>query len=164
MAGIGGFVAAEEDVVNYLMCNLRSQIYAKSLPMPMVVGSLKRLELIKTRPELRENLWKVVNALQKGLRDAGMDIGNTESPVTPVFLKGTPQQGANVAFDLRENYGVFCSLVIYPVVPKDVIMLRIIPTSVHTIEDVEYTVKCFKEIREKLEKGVYASDHIQLVK
>jgi len=164
MAGIGGFVAAEEDVVDYLMCNLRSQIYAKSLPMPMVVGSMKRLELIKTRPEIRENLWKVVNALQKGLRDAGMDIGNTESPVTPVFLKGTPQQGANVAFDLRENYGLFCSLVIYPVVPKDVIMLRIIPTAVHTLEDVEYTVKCFKEIREKLEKGVYATDQIILVK
>jgi len=164
MAGIGGFVASSEDVIDYLMYNLRSQIYAKSLPMPMVVGSLKRLELIRTQPQLRENLWVIVKALQQGLVGAGMNIGNTASPVTPVFLNGTPQQGANVALDLRENYGIFCSLVIYPVVPKDVIMLRIIPTAVHSLEDVAYTIKAFREIKEKLEKGVYQSDQIILVK
>src|ERR1035437_3391694 len=130
--------------------------------MPMVVGSLKRLELIRTQPQLREHLWTIVKALQKGLTEAGMNIGNTESPVTPVFLQGSPQQGANVALDLRENYGIFCSLVIYPVVPKDVIMLRIIPTAVHSLEDVAYTIKAFREIKEKLEKGVYQSDQIQL--
>jgi glycine C-acetyltransferase len=132
--------------------------------MPMVVGSLKRLELIRTQPQLRENLWVIVKALQQGLVGAGMNIGNTASPVTPVFLNGTPQQGANVALDLRENYGIFCSLVIYPVVPKDVIMLRIIPTAVHSLEDVAYTIKAFREIKEKLEKGVYQSDQIILVK
>lgn len=162
MACIGGFISGDEDIIDYLMYNMRSQIYAKSLPMPMVVGLLKRLELIKTQPQLKNNLWTIVNALQSGLKDAGMDIGNTESPVTPVFLKGSPQQAANVTLDLRENYGLFCSIVIYPVVPKDVIMLRIIPTAVHTQADVDYTIKCFREVKEKLEKGAYASDQIQL--
>ena len=162
MACIGGFISGDEDIIDFLMYNMRSQIYAKSLPMPIVVGLLKRLELVKTEPQLRENLWKIVNALQKGLVNAGMDIGNSQSPVTPVYLKGTPQQAANVTLDLRENYNLFCSIVIYPVVPKDVIMLRIIPTAVHTLEDVEYTIKCFREVQEKLAKGAYASEQIQV--
>ncbi len=154
-AGIGGFIASTKDIVNHLRYSLRSQIYAKSLPMAMTIGAIKRLEMIKTHPELKERLWVIVNALQKGLREAGLDLGKTQSPVTPVFLKGGIPEATQVTFDLRENYGVFCSIVVYPVVPKDVIMLRIIPTAVHTLEDVAYTVNCFKEVKEKLEKGLY---------
>ncbi|MBK8806169.1 MAG: pyridoxal phosphate-dependent aminotransferase family protein [Bacteroidales bacterium] len=160
MAGIGAFIAGDEDVISFLAYNLRSQIFAKSLPMPMVIGALKRLDMIQTQPKLRENLWTVVKALQKGFVDAGFDIGNTESPVTPVFLKGSEEQAANITLDLRENYGLFCSIVIYPVVPKGVIMLRIIPTAVHTLDDVAYTIKAFSEVKEKLTKGAYASDQI----
>lgn len=160
MAGIGGFVAGPEMVINYLRYNLRSQIYAKSLPMPMVVGALKRLELIKTQPELRTNLWKIVKALQTGLKAKGFDLGNSNSPVTPVFMKGSVPEATNVIMDLRENYGVFCSIVVYPVVPKDVIMLRIIPTAAHSLEDVEYTINVFAEIKEKLAAGKYQSDRI----
>jgi glycine C-acetyltransferase len=154
-AGIGGFIASTKDIVNHLRYSLRSQIYAKSLPMAMTIGAIKRLEMIKSHPELKERLWVIVNALQKGLREAGLDLGKTQSPVTPVFLKGGIPEATQVTFDLRENYGVFCSIVVYPVVPKDVIMLRIIPTAVHTLEDVAYTVNCFKEVKEKLEKGLY---------
>jgi glycine C-acetyltransferase len=160
MAGIGAFIAAKEDVVNYLRYNMRSQTYAKSLPMPMVIGALKRLELIKTKPELRENLWTVVKALQSGLKSKGFNIGNTESPVTPVFLSGSVPEATNVVIDLRENYKVFCSIVIYPVVPKDVIMLRIIPTSSHTLEDVNYTINAFAEVQKKLIAGEYKADKI----
>jgi glycine C-acetyltransferase len=160
MAGIGAFIAAKEDVVNYLRYNMRSQTYAKSLPMPMVLGALKRLELIRTRPELREKLWTIVKALQAGFRSKGLNLGNTESPVTPVFLSGSIPEATNVVIDLRENYKIFCSMVIYPVVPKDVIMLRIIPTSAHTLEDVNYTVNAFAEIQEKLRAGHYKSDKI----
>lgn len=160
MAGIGGFIAGDEEVIDYLMYTMRSQIFAKSLPMPLVIGLQKRLELLKTHPELKAGLWTIVKALQDGFREAGLDIGNTESPVTPVYLKGTPQQAANVTLDLRENYGLFCSIVIYPVVPKDTIMLRIIPTATHTLEDVAYTIKCFKEVQEKLVAGKYNSEKI----
>lgn len=160
MAGIGAFVAGEEDIISFLAYNMRSQIFAKSLPMPMVMGALKRLELIQTRPQIRENLWTIVKALQKGFTDAGFSIGNTESPVTPVFLQGSEEQAANITLDLRENYALFCSIVIYPVVPKGVIMLRIIPTAAHTIEDVNYTIKAFKEVKDKLAQGFYASDQI----
>jgi glycine C-acetyltransferase len=160
MAGIGGFIAGPESVITYLRYNLRSQIYAKSLPMPMVVGSLKRLELIKTQPELRNNLWKIVKALQEGLKAKGFDLGNSNSPVTPVFMKGSVPEATNVIMDLRENYGIFCSIVVYPVVPKDVIMLRIIPTAAHSLEDVEYTIKVFSEVKEKLAAGKYQSDRI----
>ena len=160
MAGIGAFIAAKEDVVNYLRYNMRSQTYAKSLPMPMVLGALKRLELIRTRPELREKLWTIVKALQAGFRSKGLNLGNTESPVTPVFLSGSVPEATNVVIDLRENYKIFCSMVIYPVVPKDVIMLRIIPTSAHTLEDVAYTVNAFAEILDKLSAGHYKSDKI----
>ena len=160
MAGIGAFIAAKEDVVNFLRYNMRSQTFAKSLPMPMVLGAMKRLELIRTKPELREKLWTVVRALQAGFRSKGFNIGNTESPVTPVFLSGSVPEATNVVIDLRENYKIFCSIVIYPVVPKDVIMLRIIPTSAHTLEDVNYTINAFAEVQEKLRAGEYKADKI----
>jgi glycine C-acetyltransferase len=160
MAGIGAFVAGNEDVINYLRYNMRSQTYAKSLPMPMVIGSMIRLELIKTRPELREKLWTIVKAIQAGFRSKGLDLGNTESPVTPVFLTGSVAEATNVVIDLRENYKIFCSMVVYPVVPKEVIMLRIIPTSAHTLEDVNYTVNAFAEVQEKLKAGKFKSDRI----
>ncbi len=160
MAGIGGFVASTEEVINYLRYNMRSQIYAKSLPMPMVIGLLKRLELIKTQPQLKEKLWQVVDKLQAGFRSRGFDLGNTASPVTPVFLSGTVQEATQLTMDLRENYNLFCSIVIYPVIPKGQIMLRIIPTAAHSLEDVEYTLNAFSEISEKLKAGKYKSDKI----
>jgi len=163
MAGIGGFVAGSEEVVNYLRYNLRSQIFAKSLPMPMVIGALKRLEMLRDQPEHKANLWKIVTSLQKGLKDAGFNLGKTESPVTPVFLEGNVGEATQLTMDLRENYNIFCSIVIYPVIPKDQIMLRIIPTAVHTQEDVDYTIKAFREILEKLNAGKYKSDKIASV-
>ncbi|MFP4489757.1 MAG: aminotransferase class I/II-fold pyridoxal phosphate-dependent enzyme [Bacteroidales bacterium] len=158
MAGIGGFVASDRQVINYLMYNMRSQIYAKSLPMAMTVGAIKRLEMLKSRPELKHNLWKVVNALQSGLKNAGLNLGKTESPVTPVFLKGGVSEATQVTHDLRQNYGIFCSIVVYPVVPKGIIMLRLIPTAVHTMEDVEYTVNAFREVSEKLMTNAYPNE------
>lgn len=155
MAGIGGFIASTPEVIRYLAYNMRSQIFAKSLPMPMVIGALKRLELLQSEPQLREQLWKVVNALQSGLREKGFNLGVTESPVTPVYLEGTAIYAANLLLDLRENYGLFCSMVAYPVVPKGVIMLRIIPTAMHSLEDVEFTIKCFTEVQHKLKIGAY---------
>jgi glycine C-acetyltransferase len=164
MAGIGGFIAGPEFVIDYLRYNMRSQIFAKSLPMPMVVGALKRLELVKTQPQLRKNLWTVVNALQDGLRAKGFNLGNTESPVTPVILNGSVPEGTNIILDLRENYNIFCSIVVYPVVPKGVIMLRIIPTAAHTLADVEYTINAFSEVQEKLKAGKYQGDHVVMAK
>jgi glycine C-acetyltransferase len=155
MAGIGGFVASTKEVVKYLRFNLRSQIYAKSLPMAMTLGAIKRLELIQAHPEYKEKLWIIVRALQKGLKDAGLDLGRTESPVTPVFMKCALTQVTQLIYDLRENYGIFCSVVIYPVVPRDVVMLRLIPTASHSLEDVEYTVKAFKEIKRKVDNDEY---------
>jgi glycine C-acetyltransferase len=160
MAGIGGFVASTEEVVNYLRYNMRSQIFAKSLPMPMVIGALKRLELLRTQPELKEKLWAVVDRLQSGLRAKGFDLGHTESPVTPVFLTGSVPEATMMTMDLRENYNIFCSIVIYPVIPKGQIMLRIIPTAAHSFEDVDYTIKAFAEVSEKLKAGKYKSDKI----
>ncbi|GAB3201075.1 glycine C-acetyltransferase [Pontibacter aydingkolensis] len=157
MASIGAFVASNEQVVEYLRYNMRSQIFAKSLPMPLVVGALKRLELLRTKPELKDQLWTVVNALQTGLREKGFNIGGTESPVTPVFLNGQIPDATQLTLDLRENYSIFCSIVVYPVVPKDVIMLRLIPTAVHTLADVEETINAFEKIAQKLDKGLYAS-------
>ncbi len=154
-AGIGGFVAGDKDVISYLRFNLRSQIYAKSLPMAMTVGAIKRLEMMKQHPEFRERLWEIANALQKGFREAGFDLGKTQSPVTPVFFNGELAQTTHIIKDLRKNYGIFCSVVIYPVVPKGVIMLRIIPTAVHTMEDVNYTIQAFKEVKKKLETNAY---------
>jgi len=160
MAGIGGFIAAPENVINYLTYNMRSQIFAKSLPMPMVKGALKRLEILRTQPQLRERLWEVVNRLQSGLKEAGFNLGNTNSPVTPVFMQGDIPEATNIIFDLRENYDVFCSMVVYPVVPKGVILLRLIPTAVHTNEDVDYTIEKFKLIRKNLEEGKYRTGTI----
>lgn len=162
MAGIGGFVAGEKFVIDYLTYNMRSQIFAKSLPMPMVIGALKRLEMLQNMPELKAKLWEMTMALQAGLRKNGLNIGNTESPVTPVFLNGQTLQGANVSFDLRENFGIFCSVVAYPVVPKNVIMLRLIPTALHTLEDVDYTIKAFIEIKKKLDAGFYRGNEVMM--
>jgi len=160
MAGIGAFVAAETYVIDYLQYTMRSQIFAKSLPMPMVIGALKRLELLKTKPELREKLWNVVNTLQNGLKAKGFDLGVSESPVTPVFFNGNVAMVTNIMKDLRSNYKIFCSAVIYPVIPKGKIMLRIIPTADHTIEHVERTIKAFSEVAEKLANGIYTADEV----
>ena len=158
MAGIGAFVATKRSVVDYLRHNMRSQTFAKSLPMPMVIGALKRMELIRRHPELKDNLWKIVNAMQSGLRNAGFNLGPASSPVTPVLLEGGIPEATQITVDLRENYNIFCSIVTYPVVPKDVILLRLIPTAVHTLEDVDYTIKAYNEVREKLNAGAYAKE------
>ena len=163
MASIGAFISSTEDIVEFLRYNMRSQVFAKSLPMPLVVGARKRLEMLRTQPKHKENLWKVATALQTGLKEAGFDIGRTNSAVTPVFLKGTLGEATNITFDLRENYGIFCSIVVYPVVPKDVIMLRLIPTAVHTLEDVTYTIETFKTILEGLKAGKYKSEELKEV-
>ncbi|MEI7828916.1 MAG: pyridoxal phosphate-dependent aminotransferase family protein [Prolixibacteraceae bacterium] len=160
MAGIGAFIAAKEEVCDFLRYTMRSQIFAKSLPIAMVIGLMKRLELIKTQPQIRENLWIIVEALQKGLREENFDLGVTNSPVTPVYLSGSVPEGTNVIMDLRENYNIFCSIVIYPVIPKGQLLLRLIPTSSHTLEDVEYTIKAFSEVRKKLEAGKYVASKI----
>lgn len=162
-AAVGAFISSKEQVIEYLRYNMRSQIFAKSLPMPLVGGLLKRMELIRTEPQLRENLWKVVNALQSGLKEKGFDIGTTKSPVTPVFLKGTETEAVRMIMDLRENYSIFCSIVVYPVVPKGVMMLRLIPTAAHTMEDVEYTINAYAEIAQKLKEGVYNETFTNLV-
>ena len=160
MASIGAFVAGDESVIEYLMYNMRSQTFAKSLPMPLVIGALKRLDMLRTMPELKDNLWKIATALQTGLKDAGFNIGDTNSAVTPVFLSGSLGEATNMTLDLRENYGIFCSIVVYPVVPKDVIMLRLIPTAVHNLEDVDYTIETFKKVQKKLQAGEYAAEKI----
>ena len=155
MAGIGAFMAGDKKVIQYLRFNTRSQIFAKSLPMPFVIGGLKRLDMLRKHPELKDNLWTIVNALQNGLRERGFDIGTTQSPVTPVSMKGNLVDATGLVMDLRENFGIFCSVVVYPVVPKGVIILRLIPTSVHTLEDVERTIKAFEAVKHKLESGEY---------
>jgi glycine C-acetyltransferase len=160
---IGGFIASDEQVIDYLRYNMRSQIFAKALPMPLVIGALKRLELMRENPQFRENLWRITHALQKGLRMAGFEIGKTQSPVTPVYLNGSIPEATNLIFDLRENFNVFCSMVVYPVVPKGIIILRLIPTSVHTLEDVEYTIAAFSKIVGKLKSGKYQADKIAAV-
>jgi len=160
MALVGGHVCAKEEIVDYLRYNMRSQIYAKALPIAMVIGARKRLELFRTHPEYKDHLWDVVNHLQSGLKNDGFDIGHTNSCVTPVFLKGGLAEATNLTFDLRENYGIFCSIVIYPVVPKGTIMLRLIPTAAHSLEDVERTIAAFKECRVKLERGDYKSEEL----
>lgn len=161
MACIGGFVAGPKEIINYLRYNLRSQIYAKSLPMPIVEGCLKRLDMIRTRPELREQLWKVTHRLQKGLQEHGFNIGKAEACVTPVFLEGNVAEATNILIDLRSNHKIFCSVVVYPVVPKGVIMFRLIPTAMHSIEDVDYTVEAFGQIQKKLKAGAYKADEMR---
>lgn len=144
MASIGAFVSSNEQVIEFLRYNTRSQIFAKTLPMPIVVGNMKRLEMLRNDPSHKTKLWEIVNALQKGLRERGFNLGKTKSPVTPVFLSGGNSEAANLIIDLRENFNIFCSVVIYPVVPKDVIMLRLIPTAMHTMKDVEETISAFR--------------------
>ena len=157
MAAIGAFIAAKKEIIMYLKYNMRSQTYAKALPMPFVIGGMKRLELIKKHPELKDQLWTIVNALQEGFKKRGFDIGNTTSPVTPVLLQGDYDLPTvtNLIKDLRENMAIFCSIIVYPVVPKGVILLRVIPTAAHTLEDVEYTMNCFEVVKQKLTSGEY---------
>ena len=155
MASTGAFIAADKEIIDYLKYNLRSQMFAKSLQMQLVKGALKRLDMIRTMPELKENLWKIVNALQSGLRARGFDLGTTQSCVTPVYLKGSIPEAMALVKDLRENHGIFCSIVVYPVIPKGLILLRLIPTSMHTLEDVEETLQAFSSIRERLNSGLY---------
>lgn len=155
MAGIGAFVASQKDIITYLKYNMRSQTFAKSLPMPMVVGLLKRLEMLKGQPELREKLWIIARALQEGLKERGFDIGSTNTMVTPVFLKGDLNEATALTKDLRETYGVFCSIVVYPVIPKGLITLRLIPTATHSLEDVKQTLDAFSAVSAKLKEGYY---------
>ena len=160
MALIGAFVAGPKSIMDFLRYNLRSQIFAKSLPMPLVVGAIKRLELLRTKPELKDKLWTIVKALQGGLQEAGFNIGITTTPVTPVLLNGTVEEATHLTLDLRENYDIFCSIVVYPVVPRGVIMLRLIPTAAHTLEDVAETIEAFKSIQSKLKNGEYAHKNV----
>jgi glycine C-acetyltransferase len=157
---IGGFISSDAQIVEYLRYNMRSQIFAKSLPLPLVVGALKRLELMRNHPEYKDNLWKITNALQSGLKKAGFEIGDTNTCVTPVYMNGSIPEATNLILDLRENYNIFCSMVVYPVVPKGMIILRLIPTAVHTMENVNYTIDCFSKIVGKLKAGEYMSDKI----
>ena len=155
LASTGAFIAADQEIIDYLKYNLRSQMFAKSLQMQLVVGALKRLEMLKTMPELKAKLWENVNALQSGLKEHGFDIGSTQSCVTPVYLKGSIPEAMALVRDLRENYGIFCSIVVYPVIPKGLILLRLIPTATHTLQDVEETLAAFDAIRDRLENGTY---------
>ncbi|TBN06481.1 aminotransferase class I/II-fold pyridoxal phosphate-dependent enzyme [Hyunsoonleella flava] len=155
MASTGAFIAGDQEIIDYLKYNLRSQMFAKSLQMQLVKGALKRLDMLRTMPELKENLWKIVNALQSGLKDRGFDIGTTQSCVTPVYLKGSIPEAMALVKDLRENYGIFCSIVVYPVIPKGLILLRMIPTATHTLEDVRETLDAFDAIRDRLQNGTY---------
>ena len=155
MASIGAFVSGNADIIDNLRYKLRSQIFAKSLPMPLVIGNLKRLELIKSNPEFKNKLWKIVGAIQDGFKSNGFDIGTTQSPVTPIILNGDVYECTNLIKDLRSEYNIFCSGVIYPVVPKGIIMLRIIPTAAHTLDDVKQTIEAFKEVKLKLDGGIY---------
>jgi glycine C-acetyltransferase len=158
---IGGFISSDKDIVTFLRYNMRSQIFAKALPMPLVVGLLKRIELMRNHPEYRTKLWEIANALQKGLVDAGFDIGVTNTMVTPVYMNGSIPEATNMVIDLRENFNIFCSMVVYPVVPKGMIILRLIPTAMHTLEDVKYTIECFSKIKDKLYGGEYKADKIR---
>ena len=159
-ASVGAFISSTSDVVEFLRYNMRSQIFAKSLPMPLVIGAIKRLEIMRRGTVQKDKLWAIANALQSGLKQAGFELGSTQSAVTPVYLSGGVGEATNLTFDLRENYSIFCSIVTYPVVPKGVILLRLIPTAVHSQEEVDYTIKCFSKIKEKLENGEYISDKI----
>ncbi len=158
MASIGAFIAGDEEIIDLLRYKVRSQIFAKSLPMPIVIGNLKRLEILKTQPEHKDKLWTIVKAIQGNLRIEGFNLGTTKSPVTPVLLRGNSYAAANMVRDLRINYNIFCTPIIYPVVPREVIMLRIIPTASHTLADVEETIHAFKSIKGKLDDGIYTEE------
>jgi glycine C-acetyltransferase len=160
MASIGAFVAGDQEIIDYIRYNIRSQIFAKSLPMPLVLGNLKRLELLRTKPELKEQLWSNALKLQKGLKERGFDIGNTDSVVTPVYMKGGVEEATAMVMDLRENHGIFCSIVVYPVIPKGHIIYRLIPTSVHTDDDIQQTLQAFEITKKKLDAGDYKVEAI----
>jgi len=163
MASVGAFLCADEQIIEFFRYNMRSQMFAKALPIVNTIGARKRLELLRTQPELKNKLWVIANALQNGFKNSGFDIGESNSCVTPVFMKGNLAEATNLTFDLRENYNIFCSIVIYPVVPKDVIMLRIIPTASHSLEDVNYTIETFKKLKAKLDAGEYKSEELASV-
>jgi len=160
MGSLGAFIAGPKDIITYLKYNVRSQIFAKSLPLIVVEGMIKRMEMLKTMPELRERLWRNTNRLHEGLRQRGFDIGNTNAPVTPVYLKGDLSEATGMVMDLRENYDIFCSVVVYPVIPRGQIIYRLIPTAVHTDEDVDLTLKAFEATKKKLAEGEYKADDI----
>ncbi|HZI02164.1 MAG TPA: aminotransferase class I/II-fold pyridoxal phosphate-dependent enzyme [Flavisolibacter sp.] len=160
MASIGAFVAGDRQIVDYIRYNIRSQIFAKSLPMPLVIGNLKRLELLRTRPELKDKLWENALKLQNGLKEKGFDIGKTDSPVTPIYMKGGVEEATQMAMDLRENYGIFASIVVYPVIPKGHIIYRLIPTAAHTDDDIQMTLNAFAETKAKLDAGAYKAEAI----
>jgi len=160
MASIGAFMAGPRTIIDYIRYNIRSQIFAKSLPMPYVVGNLKRLELLRSKPELKANLWKNALALQNGLKEKGFDIGKTDSVVTPVYMKGGVEEATAMVMDIRENYKIFCSIVVYPVIPKGHIIYRLIPTAEHTQEEIDLTLKAFSETKAKLDAGAYKTDEI----
>lgn len=160
MASIGGFASAPKIIIDYIRYNVRSQIYAKSMPMPFVIGNLKRLEMLQAHPELKAKLWQNAKSLQQGLKDRGFDIGNTNTVVTPVFMKGGLEEATTMVADLRENYGIFCSIVVYPVIPKGEIIFRIIPTAAHSQEDIQRTLEAFSETKVKLDNGEYQAEFI----
>jgi glycine C-acetyltransferase len=160
MASIGAFIAGPKQIIDYVRYNIRSQIFAKSLPMPIVIGNLKRLELLRNKPELKDKLWENALKLQNGLKEKGFDIGKTDSVVTPVYMKGGVEEATHMVTDLRENYNIFCSIVVYPVIPKGHIIYRLIPTAAHTDEDIQLTLKAFEETKKKLDEGAYKSESI----
>ena len=160
LASIGAFICSTADIIEFLKYNMRSQVFAKSLPIPIVLGAIKRLELLIENPDLIEKLWEIANTLQKGLKDAGFNLGNTESVVTPIYLNGDVAEGTNLSYDLRENYNIFCSVVTYPIVKKGTILLRLIPTALHSLEDVELTINAFKSVKDKLTRGDYISEKL----
>ena len=159
-AGIGAFVASEKTIIDYLKYNMRSQIYAKSLPMPMTIGALKRLDLIRKHPEYKDKLWENVHALQSGLKERGFNIGRTESCVTPVYFKSSVSEASNMAYALREEFNIFCSVVLYPVIPKGEIIFRLIPTAAHSLDDVNYTLESFGKLKDKLDSGYYDTGEV----
>jgi glycine C-acetyltransferase len=160
MASIGAFLAGPRVIIDYIRYNIRSQIFAKSLPMAIVIGNLKRLEMLRNMPELREKLWSNARKLQSGLKERGFDIGKTNSPVTPVYMKGGVEEATAMVMDLRENYHIFCSIVVYPVIPKGHIIYRLIPSAAHTESDIEETLKAFTETKAKLDAGAYKVEAI----
>jgi glycine C-acetyltransferase len=160
MASIGAFVAGDKAIIDYIRWNIRSQIFAKSLPMPLTIGNLKRLELLRTQPQLKDKLWENASKLQNGLKEKGFDIGKTDTPVTPVYMKGGVEEATAMVMDLRENYGVFASVVVYPVIPKGHIIYRLIPTAAHTDKDIEETLIAFDETKKKLDRGEYKAETI----
>jgi glycine C-acetyltransferase len=160
MASIGAFVAGDKNIIDYIRYNIRSQIFAKSLPMPLVVGNLKRLELLRTQPAMKAKLWENATKLQQGLKARGFDIGKTDSVVTPVYMMGGIEEATAMVTDIRENYHIFCSIVVYPVIPKGHIIYRLIPTAVHTDDDINQTLEAFSATKKKLDAGEYKADKI----